>query len=490
MVTMRKGLALAGFCAFGAAATTGAGTWGYYDTFRSGRALPGTFIEGQVAPDGVTLGDWLEARRQRLLDREAYLELPDGDTLKTSYGALGIELDVGKTMDRVQLDSAEGSLSARLYRAIKARRGQSDVAAVWSFDGERAKATLQRLAPDIWRDPVDARLDLVNHRRIDEVPGRELDVEGTLAKIAAGDRDPVGLYPVATKPVAPQVTSAMLATVDVSEVLSSFETKFGGTGGGRATNIGTAARYLNGLVIAPGQTVSFNQVVGPRTMTRGFVMAPVIKDDELEPGLGGGTCQVASTVHAAAVYGALDIVARRSHSRPSGYAPLGLDATVIYGEVDLRLKNPYDTPLILHAFLPTPDKLRVEFLGRVPPGKVEHSYAVTQTHDFYRRIWTKPFLGPGKVVKHQRGHKGYDVVSSVKVTYPDGHVAVRHYFSGYRPVPEVYWVGSDADLGELPELPSGADHVEVDGVAGGGDSAPAGDGALSDTAALSPPNQG
>jgi len=256
----------------------------------------------------------------------------------------------------------------------------------------------------------------------------------------------------------------MLAQVDVSKVLSSFETSFGGTGRGRAVNIAKAAEYLNGLVIGPGQTISFNEVVGNRTTERGFVMAPVIRDDELEPGLGGGTCQVASTVHAAAVYAAMDVVQRRSHSRPSGYAPLGLDATVIYGEVDLKLKNPFATPLILHAFLPTPTKLRVEFLGRDPVAKVEHTYAVIRAHDFYRRVWTKPFLQPGKTLRRQKGKKGYDVVSVVKIAYPGGRVEEKRYFSGYRPVPEVFWVAPDADLAELPELPDGVERVEVNGV--------------------------
>src|SRR5690606_221451 len=125
---------------------------------------------------------------------------------------------------------------------------------------------------------------------------------------------------------------------------------------------------------------------------RGFGWAPVILDGELEPGVGGGICQVASTLHAAAVHALLEVVERRSHSRPSGYVSLGLDATVIYGEQDLVIKNPYPAPLIVHAFLPTPTKLRIELLGRDAPGKVSHSYGVMRTHDFFRRVWTKPWL--------------------------------------------------------------------------------------------------
>lgn len=481
--TVRRDVVFASVLCLVAATASGGGAWLYFDYLPTGRTLPGTTVDGELQPPGERLGDWLERRRQKLLAREAYLALPDGEgTVRTTYGALGIELDVAGTMKTVLRHGEDGKLGARLFRALKARRGETDLPLAWSFDPERAKVALARLAPDVWRDPIDARLDLVGHQRIDEQPGRELDVEATLTLIGEGERADVTLIPIATKPVAAQVTTAMLAQVDVSKVLGSFETNFGGTGAGRAVNIEVAAGYLNGLVIAPGQTISFNQVVGPRTLDRGFVMAPVIRDDELEPGLGGGTCQVASTVHAAAVYANLDIVARRSHSRPSGYAPLGLDATVIWGEVDLKLKNPYPTPLILHAFLPTPTKLKVELLGREPSAKVEHAYAVIKTHDFYRRVWTKPFLKDGKTLRRQKGKKGYDVVSLVTITGPDGRVEQKRYFSGYRPVPEVFWVAPGANMEELPELPEGAERVEVDGVSSdppvaegsAGDAAPAG----------------
>ncbi len=455
LTILRKNVVLASCLALGASALSGTGTWLYYSELPTDRALSGVFVGGQLPPSNIRLGDWLEERRNRLLTRQAYLVLPDGEgVVPTTFGDIGLEVDVASTMREVEKHSSSGSIWARIYRAIDARKNGADIPLSWTFDENHAKVVLSRLAPRVWRDPLDARLDLVAHERIDEVPGREINLAGSLTLIAEGERGDLATLPVATLPVAAKVTSEMLAKVDVSEVLSSFETKFGGTGHGRAVNIGTAASYLNGTVIAPGQTVSFNKIVGPRDLDRGFVFAPVIKDDELEPGVGGGTCQVASTVHAAAVYGALDIPKRRSHSRPSGYVPMGLDATVVYGEVDLQVRNPYDTPLIIHAFLPVAGKLRVEFLGRLAPGKVTHTYGVMAAHDFYRRVWTKPWIPEGKTIKRQRGIKGYDVVSVVKVSYPDGHETERRYFSWYRPVPEVFWVERARPSASCPSSPN------------------------------------
>ena len=447
----------------GVAAAAGASAWGYFTLLPPGKALPGTYVGGRLIPPGASVGDFLAARQKALESREAYLRLDDGSTLRTSLGALGVRLDVPATMRAVLDEAEQGSPGARLYEAWQARQGGVDIPPHWRIDRTRARATLEKLAPLVYRAPVDAHLDLVRHERVPDRPGRELDVGRTLAHIPPVGDQRITVVPVETRAVQADLTSQMIAQIDVSRVLSSYQSNFGGHSASRDQNVHTAARYLNGTVIAPRQTISFNKVVGPRTLRRGFTWAPVIVDDEIKPGVGGGTCQVSSTLHAAAVYGGIDVVRRRSHSRPSGYVPLGLDATVVYPEVDLEIKNPYDSALIIHAFVPERHVLRVEFLGRDAPGKVDYTYAVTNTHDFYRRITTMPSLDSDKPVRHQKGHKGYDVYSIVRIHLPNGREEKHSYRSKYWPVPEVYWVAPGMSLGELPALPAGAQRVEVDG---------------------------
>lgn len=457
-----RGWLLPGALVVLAAGLSGASTYAYYRYLPPGRALTGTYVGGRLQPPDKALGVWLEERRLSLLSRPVYLEV-DGEVFERRLGQLGVELDVAATLARVRNHAEQGSISERMYRVVAASRGEEDLDLVWSVDPRKASAALEALAPDVLRDPVDARLDLAAHEKIHDTPGRTLDVDKTLAVLEESSAfDENQIIGVQTRAVAPQVTLDMLADIDVTQVLGSFETKFAGTGEGRAVNVKRGAAYLNGTVIAPGQVLSFNEQVGARTLERGFTWAPVILDDELTPGVGGGTCQVSSTLHAAAVYGGLDIVDRRSHSRPSSYAPLGLDATVVWGAVDLKIRNSYDTPVIIHAFVPTPGMLRVEILGRQAP-KVDYSYAISRASDFYRRVTTKPWLKDGKRIVRQRGRKGYEVVSLVKITSPEGRVTEKRYNSGYRPVPEVFWVGPGHDLDTLPELPAGAKNVEVDG---------------------------
>ncbi|HEX3046249.1 MAG TPA: VanW family protein, partial [Bacillota bacterium] len=114
----------------------------------------------------------------------------------------------------------------------------------------------------------------------------------------------------------------------------------------RAENINLAAQAVNGTVLFPGEIFSYNSIVGLRSITRGYKEAPVIVKGELLPDIGGGVCQVSTTVYNAALYARLEIVERQNHSRLIPYVPLGEDATVINEFIDLKIKNNQPNPVI------------------------------------------------------------------------------------------------------------------------------------------------
>jgi vancomycin resistance protein YoaR len=391
----------------------------------------------------------------RIAEREAYLRLPEG-TEKTRFGELGIGLDLERTLANARRAKPTGGFFARARAALRPAEAPK-VELAYYFRADAARAWLEKKAPDLRRNPENARLDLVGHARVEGRDGRELDVGRTLKGIVEGERNDLAVFEAAFVSLEPAVRLTDLATVDVSRVLSSFETDFSKKPRSRIPNIKKAASYLNGVVIGPGEVLSFNRVVGPRTPERGFTDAPVIVADELERGIGGGVCQVASTLFGAAMLGGLEIVKRRSHSRPSGYAPLGLDAVVIYDEnIDLQLRNPYESPVIVHAFLPNSKMIRVELLGRDPPGKIEHFFAVRERAPFTRRVAVKSEFPSGKIDQRQKGTQGYEGSSTLVIYQPDGTRLARTYPSKYYPVPEVFWIASDVTPDALPPLPEGA----------------------------------
>ncbi len=420
--------------------------------------LEGLRIGGVAFVVGGDLGAVLRTRNETFRERALVLE-GDGTRHDVTMGEIGGSIDVHATRMAAEAAGQGGSLVKRWKRAAAARRGEIDVPIVYRLNREKARGYVTRFADALKAEPVDARMDLERHAKIPDIDGRELDPVATAAEFATHFLDADELLLV-TKPVTANVTVHDLDDIDIGKVLATFETKFRVWKKGRSANVRHAATFLNGLVIRSGQTISFNERVGPRTTDRGFEKAPEIVGDELTIGIGGGTCQVSSTLHGAALYGGLSVVSRQSHSRPSSYTRLGLDATVAYPSVDLKLRNPYPFSLVIHAFEPEKGTLRVEILGGEAVSDVKYHYGISSIEQYVRRITVKSWLKSGRSFRKQKGTRGMAVHSNVVIHYLDGRVEKRQYFSGYRATPEVYWVAPDVQQSELPELPAHAKGVE------------------------------
>jgi len=431
--------------------------------------LPASPIAEGVVLDGATLRDANDVPRVLAsLETDARartLTLRHGEeTRSVTLGALGVSLDTAETLARLREVAHSGPLSQRLREARRARQGRVERRARYVLDRARAVARIFEFAEGFDRVPVDASMDLEHHERRPDVIGRSVDAAATvdgiasaLDALASGRVDSV---PLVSSTVSAAVTLADLEDVDVSKVLAAFETRYSIHKVGRAKNVELAAAKLDGLVLGPGGVMSFNDRVGARTREAGFHEAPEIVGDELTTGIGGGTCQVSSTLYGAALHGGLEVVARRSHSRPSDYTQLGLDAAVKYPTVDLRLRNPYPFRVIVHAFVPKPGTLRVELLGGVEVERIEYMYSVTNVVPYLRRITEKPFLPSGKMMMKQKGTRGMDVHSRVIVHFKDGRAEQRAFYSGYKATPEVFWVAPGFDRTVLPALPEHARGVE------------------------------
>ena len=170
----------------------------------------------------------------------------------------------------------------------------------------------------------------------------------------------------------------------------------------------------------PGVLVSFNDVVGARNEDNGFAKSWEIYKGEMVEGVGGGTCQVASTFHAAAFFGGLDIVERLPHSRPSAYIPMGLDATVVFPVVDMKLKNPYAFPVVVHA-VSEGNKLHVEIRGQKKLAHVTFEREVKERLPFDRKIEEKAGISRARVIVKQHGVDGFKIERKRILAFADGH---------------------------------------------------------------------
>ncbi len=137
---------------------------------------------------------------------------------------------------------------------------------------------------------------------------------------------------------------------DDYSILAAYRTTFYSSSKERKHNIELVSSLLDGTVIAPGQTFSYNHTTGPRTEANGYLMAPVIANGAYELDYGGGVCQVSSTIYAAIRERySIEVTMRKPHGLEVTYLPVGMDATVSYGSKDLKFKNRYPFPIVLHV---------------------------------------------------------------------------------------------------------------------------------------------
>lgn len=426
--------------------------------------LPGLSIDGERVPDGAdasAVRALVDARAKALGARPMKLMMPGGGkpVLETTMKDLGVVVDVDATIAIAMRVGKSGDVLGRAAAAREAREGKLDVPLVATVDRSVALSLLEQVKEKEDASPISARLDLDKHATIPEKEGRFIDADGSVLAIESALRDrrvDSVTMPVAT--FAPRISTAFLKSLDISTVVAEYETYFGRRGDQalRGKNIDNAAQKLDGLVISPGEMVSFNEVIGERSEANGFHKSWEIFKGEMVEGLGGGTCQVASTFHAAIFFAGFDVLERLPHSRPSAYIPMGLDSTVVFPAVDLKVRNPHPFPIVVHAKTDGA-KLRVELLGKERPVKVGFGREVLETIPYKRKIVEDATLAPGKKVRvKQHGINGYKIKRTRVFTYADGRTRKEEKEDKYPATTEIYEVPVGFDVALLPPLPSGS----------------------------------
>jgi len=241
------------------------------------------------------------------------------------------------------------------YKAIK-NPVQKQIELKFEYNDKYVDQILEQIVKDTNKKPVDATITMVSSGKFNvtnDVVGKQLEVEKLKASIKSKINGALSEATVSIEAtiqeVKPKVTAATLNAID--KRISSFSTNFESSAEGRAINIGLSTKSINGTLLMPGDVFSFNGVVGERTQQKGYQSAGIIVGDRLEQGLGGGICQVSSTLYNAILGTELMSVERIHHTFPSGYIPIGQDATVDYGNLDYKFKNSYNYPIFIEGYV-------------------------------------------------------------------------------------------------------------------------------------------
>ncbi len=279
-------------------------------------------------------------------------QTPDGITRwrgQVTREQLGASLDVDATLQHARQQVKQYSPLVRMVLAWVHRQTDKEIAPIVRVDDSRLRAWLYSVGKKVETSPRDAGIRYLSRGHwevVPEQPGLRFTADVVQRLTEALQRsETTCVLPLEETP--PRITRQHLQPID-SEWAAAV-THYSERERNRSYNIRKAAESINGTVLLPGDEFSYNRVVGPRTLKEGFRRAPVIIKGELVPGDGGGVCQVSTTVYMAALQAGLRIVQRSHHAFPIHYAPPGMDATVVYGAIDLRFRNDTLSPIALVA---------------------------------------------------------------------------------------------------------------------------------------------
>ena len=202
---------------------------------------------------------------------------------------------------------------------------------------------LDAIYKDIFKLPVDASYTTNPYVVYPSSNGLDFAISMEDAKaIISNQQDE---YTIPLKITYPNVTTNQIGNEAFPDLLSQFSTSFTSSGYNRSNNIILSSAKLNGLVLMPGEEFSYNQAVGQRTKAAGFRKAGAYSNGKVVQEVGGGICQVSSTLYNAVLYANLEIVERTNHYFNPGYVKAGLDATVSWGGPDFRFRNNRNYPI-------------------------------------------------------------------------------------------------------------------------------------------------
>ena len=403
-------------------------------------------LSGKTKEQGIRL---VESNYIDLLFKEGINVIVNDKTYAMDCSKLISDYDVESAVDKAIIAGKSLSFFNK-YQIIK--QGISNSYNItYEYDDNYLRDFISIIERDINREPVDASITATpegNVKVTDDILGYKLQVEKLEVyikdNIESGSLDDI-ILEAPVEEITALITSDKLNPID--KKLASFSTSFASFSNARAHNIGLAAKAINGSILMPGEIFSFNDYIGEISKKKGFVVAPVLEDGNYKPGVGGGICQVSTTLYRTALDSGLKIIERSKHGLPSSYIGLGLDATVYWGSIDLKFQNILEYPMLIEAYT---DKKSLYINMYSNSNLANRTYAVK--NNVYMKIpaATKiiddPDLPLGETVVFKKGADGYKV-KVTRETYEEGKLINSEVISNdyYKPVDEIIKKGIKND---------------------------------------------
>lgn len=273
----------------------------------------------------------------------------EGKTYKLNKKDIGITYNINESVEKAYNIGRDKDIISNVKTRIDLDLGESkSINLKCSYNEKSLDKYINFLNENINVEPISATIKLEDNKfnYTKETYGIKVDndklkkaIISNIDKVFSSDEK------IPTIIVRPKFIYNELSKIDT--VLGTYETYFNPKLKNRVNNIDVAARATNNAIVKPYEEFSFNHYVNDSSVQSQFKNAPVIVNGKLEQGLGGGICQVSSTMYNAALYAGLEITNVRNHSIPSAYVSKGRDATVSTGSLDFKFRNKYNTPIFI-----------------------------------------------------------------------------------------------------------------------------------------------
>lgn len=356
-----------------------------------------------------------------------------------------LSIDAANLADQAYSIGRRGNFFQQLCeRYVTINYGHS-IPLIPSYNNEKLKSVINTAISFIDREPHNAELFLDGSglKVIPEVIGRKVAVNNLMESMYTRIYNNVPF--VVEIPVADITPSVFVQDFkEIDGVIAIYTTHFDASNSNRMQNIRVAAKSINGTLIRSGEVFSFNERVGPRLVEYGYKEAPVFIEGKLVPDIGGGVCQVSSTLYNAALLADMSIEERTSHFRPPGYVPLGQDATVADNLLDFRFRNtlPYNVYIYNEMY---EGKFTVYILGKnnINRDEIEIVAADKKILEPNTIIKQDPVLELGKEVIENQGQKGFKI-STYRVKRNNGKEISRDFLftDEFQPEDRIVRVGT------------------------------------------------
>lgn len=270
---------------------------------------------------------------------------------------------------------------------------------------------VEEIHKEVYKEPVDASYTKDPFEIHASENGMDFSISVEEAKaLITGDKES---YVIPVKTLYPKVTTDQIGTEAFPNLLASYSSNYSSSNYNRSTNVALATSKINGIVLMPGKSFSYNGTVGQRTLRAGFKEAGAYANGEVTTAVGGGICQVSSTLYNAVLRANLEVTNRTNHMFQVGYVPIGTDATVSWGAPDFQFKNNRNYPIKIVATT-AGKNVYIKIFGL----KEDNDYDVeilsyrTGTIPFNTTYTSDPSLGEGQTKVVQNGSNG-----ATSVTY-------------------------------------------------------------------------